>query len=44
MPTIAVEEATPVTAEESLTLAPEEIGAKSKVGLTASRFVREAGK
>jgi len=30
MPTIAVEEATPVTAEESQTLAPEEIGAKSK--------------
>ena len=31
MPTIAVEEATPVTVDEAQTLAPEEIGAKTKV-------------
>ena len=31
MPTIAVEEATPVTVDEAQTLAPEEIGVKTKV-------------
>ena len=36
MPTIAVEEATPVTVDEAQTLAPEEIGAKTKV-----RYVNE---